>query len=89
MYQNNLYDKLNNFLVVDIYPEDGTTQEVAKNFNQVLKELHYKFASMAAQANSSFIISGDLLTTNNESLLINTLYHDFQKSHLNSTLINI
>ena len=62
---------------------------MARNFNHILKELRYKFASMAAQANPSSIISGDLITADNESPLINTLYHNFQGSHLNSTLIKI
>ena len=54
-----------------------------------MKELHYRFASMATQANPSSIILGDLITADNESPLVNTLYHDLQQSHLNSTLIRI
>ena len=89
MYQRNQHDKLDNFLIVDTYPENEITQEAAQNYNCVLKELHYKFASTAVQANPSSIISGDLITTDNESPLVNTLYHDLQRFHLNSSLIKI
>ena len=63
--------------------------EAAHNYKCVIKELHYRFASLAAQANPSSIILGDLITADNESPLVNTLYHDMQQSHLNSTHIII
>ena len=75
--------------IVNNYPENGTTKRVAHNYKSVIKELHYRFASLAAQANPSPIISGDLITADNESPLVNTLYHDMQRSHLNSTHIRI
>ena len=63
--------------------------EAAHNYKRLIKELHYRFASLAAQENPSSIILGDLITADNESPLVNTLYHDLQQSHLNSTLIRI
>lgn len=89
MYQNNWYDKPYNFLIVDIYPDNGITQETTWNFDQVLQELHHKFDSDVAWANPSFIVSGDLLNANDKSPLVNTLYHNFQKSHLQSTFLKI
>lgn len=89
MYQRNWFDKIDNFLIVNNYPENGITMEAAHNYKRVIKELHYRFASLAAQANPSSIISGDLITADNESPLVNTLYHDMWRAHLNSTLIRI
>lgn len=63
--------------------------EAAHNYKCVIKELHYKFASLAAQANPSPMISGDLITADNESPLVNTLYHDMRLFHLNSTHVRI
>ena len=55
----------------------------------MLKELQFKFASKEAQSDHCTMISGDLITTDNESPLVNTLYCDMRLSHLNSTWIRI
>jgi hypothetical protein len=89
MYQENWFDKIDNFLIVDNYPENGITKQAACNYRRVLKELQFKFASTAAHGNSSPMISGDLITADDESPLVNTLYCDMRLSHLNSTHIRI
>ena len=89
MYQENWFDKIDNFRIVDNYPKNGITKQVAHNYRRVIKELQFKFASTAAQGNSSPVISGDLITADNESPLVNTLYHDMRLSHLNSTHVRI
>ena len=76
MYQENWFDKIDNFLIVDNYLENGITKQAAYNYRRVMKELQFKFASTAAQGNPYSMISGDLITVDNESPLVNTLYCD-------------
>ena len=89
MYRENRFDKIDNFLIVDNYPKNLITKQTAYNYRRVLKELQFKFASKATQSNHCSMISGDLITADNESPLVNTLYHDMRLSHLNSTHIRI
>ena len=76
MYQENCFDKIDNFLIVDNYPKTTITEQTAYNYQRVLKELQFKFTSKMTQNNHCSMISGDLITADNELPLVNTLYCD-------------
>ena len=87
MYRENRFDKIDNFLIVDNYPKNLITEQTAYNYRRVLKELQFKFASNVTRSDHDTMISGDLITANDESPLVNTLYCDMRLSHLKSTWI--